>query len=330
MKLLRRQFLLLAAGAAMLPAVSRVAWAQAYPTRTITMIVPTPPGGPSDGAARVIGPHMAATLGQNVVIENVGGGNGTIGIGRVTRATPDGHTVLLHNVNMAARVALDSKLPFDIEKELTGAALITFSPYILVSRKDHPANSLAELLSWMKQNGPRVKFAHVGAGSLPHLAAVLLAKSVGVEVNMIPYRGAAPAVTDIVAGHSDLYFGTHASSGELIKSGAVKAFAVTAKERLAAFPDVPSFVQLGYKDLDILFWQALFVRTATPSPVMNRLTQALQSALIDQKVRKTFDDSDMSIFSKEVQTPDGATAMLRNEIKRWGEVIRANKIEALP
>jgi tripartite-type tricarboxylate transporter receptor subunit TctC len=330
MKLPRRTFLHLTAGATALPALPRIARAQPYPSHTITMIVPSPPGGPSDGAARVIGPHMAATLGQNVVIENVAGGNGTIGIGRVTRAAPDGQTVLLHNVNMAPLVSLDSKLPFDVERDVAGVGLINFSPFILVSRKDLPAKSMRELATWMKQNGSQVKFAHVGAGSLPHLAAVLLAKSIGVEVNMIPYRGAAPAVTDIIAGHADLYFGTHASSGELIKSGSVKAFAVTANDRLGPFPDVPSFVEFGYKDLDVLYWQALFVRATTSGTVVNRLSQALQSALIDPKIRKTFDDTSMSIFSKDVQTPEGATALLRNEIKRWGEVIRANRIEASP
>ena len=302
------------------------AHSQTFPSRSITIVVPYPAGGPTDAAARFVGQHMAATLGQNVVIENVSGGGANIGSARVARATPDGHTLLLHNLNIASNVSLYTNLPFDTEKDLIGLALVNYQPFVVVGRKDLPANSMAELAAWMKQNGPKVKFGHVGAGSLPHLIGAMLAKSVGVEFNMIPYRGATPALIDLVAGHADVYVRTPASSGELIRTGQIKGYVVTAKERVAALPNVPSAIELGYKDLDILFWQAVFVPAATPKAVMARLNEALQLALADPKVRKSFEDTGSSVYSKHEQTPEATATLLRSEIKRWGEVIRANKI----
>jgi tripartite-type tricarboxylate transporter receptor subunit TctC len=300
---------------------------QAFPDRTIIIVAPYPAGGPTDAAARFIGPSLAATLGQNVVVENVSGGGANIGAGRVARAAPDGHTLLVHNMNIASNVSLYKSLPFDTEKDLTGVGLINFSPFVLVGRKDLPANSMAELAAWMQQNGRQVKFAHVGAGSIPHLAAILLAKALGVEVTMIPYRGAAPALTDLLGGHVDIYFGTPISTGAQVRSGALKAFVVTANERDASLPDVPSAIQLGYRELDILFWQGLFVPSAAPKPVVDRLAQALQIALADPNVRKGFEDSGSTLFAADQQTPDAANAKLRAEIKRWGDVIRDNNVE---
>ena len=301
--------------------------AQTFPSRAITIVVPYSPGGPTDSAARILGEHMAATFGQNVVIENVSGGGSTIATGRVARATPDGHTILIHQVAIAANVTL-LKLPFDTEKELTGVGLVNFSPMVLVGRKTLPANTMAEMTAWMKATGANVKFAHAGSGSLAHLCAALLAQSLGVEVNMIPYRGGTPAVTDILAGHADIYCSSPATAMEQIKAGLIKAFSVTAKERMVSLPDVPSAVALGYKDLDIQFWQGLFAPAGTPRPIVDRLNQAMRVALTDPKVLKSFGDAGMSAFPKDEQGPEATTAKLRNEIKRWGDVIRSNKIDA--
>src|SRR5262249_13031594 len=155
-----------------------------------------------------------------------------------------------------------------------------------------------------------------------------LAKALGTRVNMIPYRGATPALTDIVAGHADLYFGTPASTGDLIRAGKVKAFAVTSKERTASLPDVPSFVALGYADLDIEFWQAVFAPAAVPKPALERLAKALRLALADPTIAKSFEDTGMGLFAPDRRTPAAANALLLSEIKRWGNVIRANKLDA--
>jgi tripartite-type tricarboxylate transporter receptor subunit TctC len=301
--------------------------ADTFPSRAITIVVPYSPGGPTDSAARVVGERMAATLGQSVVIENVTGGGSTIATGRVAHAAPDGHTILIHQLAIAANVTL-LKLPFDTEKELTGIGLVNFSPMVLVGRKTLPADGMAEMAAWMKRTGPEVKFAHAGSGSLAHLCAALLAQSLGVTVNMIPYRGGTPALTDILAGHADIYCSSPATAMEQIKANLVKAFSVTAKERMASLPDVPSTVELGYQDLDIQFWQALFAPAGTPAPIVDRLNQALRLALIDPKVLKSFADSGMSAFGADELAPQVATAKLHDEIRRWGEVIRANKIEA--
>jgi tripartite-type tricarboxylate transporter receptor subunit TctC len=320
--------LIVSAVAALLSAAP--AAAQNFPNHAITILVPYSPGGPTDIAARVVGEHMAATFGQNVVIENLTGGGGAIAAGRVARAAPDGYTLLLHQLALAANVTLLPNLPYDTEKELTGIGLVNFSPMVLVGRKTLEADTMAEMAAWMKRASPDVKFAHAGSGSLAHLCAALLAQSLGVKVTMIPYRGGTPAITDILAGHSDIYCSSPSTAMEQIKGKLIKAFAVTSPERMATLPEVPSVVALGYKDLDIQFWQGLFVAAGTPKPVIDRLNEALQLALADPKVRKSFAESGMSTFPTDERSPEAATAKLRSEIKRWGDVIRANNIAAAP
>jgi tripartite-type tricarboxylate transporter receptor subunit TctC len=192
MKLPRREFLHLAAGAAVLPAVSRAAWAQAYPTRPTTIIVPSAPGGGTDLAARVLSGPLAATLGQTVIVENVSGGNALIGTGRVARASPDGYTLLVHQTAIAANVSLFPKASFNVEKDLTAVGLVNYSVPIIVGRKSLAANSLAEVVAWMKRPGQRIKFAHAGIGSNTHLCAVLFAQAVGVDIDLIPIGAERP------------------------------------------------------------------------------------------------------------------------------------------
>jgi tripartite-type tricarboxylate transporter receptor subunit TctC len=282
--------------------------ADTFPSRPITILVPYSPGGPTDTAARVLGEHMAVTLGQNMVVENLTGGGGTIATGRAARATPDGYTLLLHQLALAANVTLLPNQPYDTEKELTGVGLVNFSPMVLVGRKTLPA----------------------GSGTLAHLCAALLAQSLGVKVTMIPYRGGTPAITDIMAGHSDIYCSSPLTAMEQIRGKLIKAFAVTSPRRMVTLPEVPSAVAMGYKDLDIQFWQGLYVAAGTPKPVVERLNNALQLALADPKVLQGFADTGMSAFPGDERTPEAATAKLRDEIKRWGEVIRANNIVAAP
>jgi tripartite-type tricarboxylate transporter receptor subunit TctC len=321
------KFAMVLAAALLAAACGLDARAQGFPNRAITIVVPYAPGGPTDAAARAIGEHMSATLSQSVVIENVSGGGGTIAVGRVARAAADGHTLLIHQLALAANVTLLPNLPYDTEKDLVGVGLVNFSPMVLLGRNSLPAKSLPELAAWMKQNGPNVKFAHAGSGSLAHLCAAIFAQSQGFQVNMIPYRGGAPALTDVIAGHSDVYCSSPATAMEQIKGGLVRAYGVTSPERMAALPDVPSAVAAGFKELDIQFWQGLFAPTATPSATIQKLNSALQLALTDAKVLKSFADTGMSAFPKTEQTAEFATLKLRNEIKRWGEVIRSNKIE---
>jgi tripartite-type tricarboxylate transporter receptor subunit TctC len=302
--------------------------AQTFPTRSLTILVPYAPGGPTDAAARIIGEHMAGAFGQHVLIENVTGGSGVIATARVARAAPDGHTLLLHQLALAANVSLFPKAPFDVEKDLTAVGLVNTSPMIIVGRKSLAANSAAELAAWMKEPGRHVKFAHAGVGTLAHLCAALFAQAIGVGVDMIPYRGGTPAVADILAGHADLYCASPTSAQEQIAAGTIKGYGVTAHQRLASVPDVATLPEQGFETIDLQLWHALFVPSGTPRPIIERLNEALRAALADPKVVKSFALNEAAVFPAAQQTPDAAARMVHAEIARWGDIIRANRIEA--
>ena len=300
--------------------------AQNYPSRPVTIIVPYPAGGPTDQLARTIAPKFSDKLGQNFIVENVSGGGTTIATARVARAAPDGYTLLLHNLQISANVALYPKLPFDAEKDLTPIAMINNNPLVLVGRKTLPANSLPELVAWMKTNP--AKMAHPGTGSTGHLSTFLLAQAMGVKVDHIPYRGAAPALQDIIGGHVDMFFATPQSVVEQIGSGQMKAFGITAKEPSKLLPDVPSFVQAFGPKLEILYWHALFAPAGTPRPIIDALSGVLQEVMEDPAILKSWADTGVSPFPKDQRSPEAAQAMLKREIQHWGEVVRDNKIEA--
>jgi tripartite-type tricarboxylate transporter receptor subunit TctC len=304
------------------PAVS-----QSFPNRTITIVVPYVAGGATDVAARAIAEPMAAALGKNVIVENVSGGSGLTGTGRVAHAAADGYTLLVHQMAIAANVPLFPKSPFNVEKDFTGIGLINYSAPILIGRKSLAANSVADLAAWMKQPGQHAKFAHAGIGGNTHFCAVLFARAIGADIELIPYRGGAPAVSDAVAGHVDLFCTN--SAGEQIKAGTVKAFGVASKERLGFYPDLPSLVQLGFKDTDILFWQGMFAPAATPGPIVEKLNAALREALADPKVVKNFEQQDFSVFPESEQSISAANSLLHAEIEHWSQVVRDNKIDAV-
>lgn len=302
--------------------------AQTFPTRSLTILVPYAPGGPTDAAARIVSEHMAATFGQHVLIENVTGGSGVIATTRVARAAPDGHTLLLHQLAIAANVSLFPKAPFDVEKDLTAVGLVNTSPMIIIGRKTLAPNSVAELAAWMNEPGRHVKFAHAGVGTLAHLCAALFAQATGVEVDMIPYRGGTPAVADILAGHADLYCASPTSAREQILAGTIKGYGITARQRLASIPGVATLPEQGYGSIDLQLWHALFVPSGTPRPIIERLNEALRAALADPKVLRSFAVNEATVFPPTQQTPEAASRMVHTEIVRWGDIIRANRIEA--
>jgi tripartite-type tricarboxylate transporter receptor subunit TctC len=269
---------------------------------------------------------MATTLRQSVVVENVSGGGTAVATGRVARAIPDGHTLLVHQLALASNAAFLTSTNFNVVRDLAGVGLINFSPTMLVGRKSLPANSIAELSDWIKKPGQRAKFAHPGIGSTAHFSAVLFAQALGAQVDVIPYRGGAPAIADIIAGHVDLYFTVPAVAGEHIKAGTVKGFAIASKDRVADFPDLPSLPELGFKDVNVRFWQGMFAPAATPKSVLEKLNAALQLALADAKVVNSFEQSGFLPFPKEEQTPAAADALLQAEVARWGDVVRTNNI----
>jgi putative tricarboxylic transport membrane protein len=299
--------------------------AQDYPSRVVTIIVPYPAGGPTDQLARVLAPKFSEKLGQNFIVENVSGGGTTIATSRVARATPDGHTLLLHNLQISANVALYSKLNFDTEKELTPVGFINNNPLVLVGRKTLAPNTLKELIAFMKTT--RVNMAHPGTGATGHLATSLFAQEAKLTVSQVPYRGAAPALQDIAGGHVDLFFATPQSVVQQVASGDMKGYGITAKEKSPLFPKADSFVhELGPK-LEILYWHALFVPAGTPKPIVDRLNAVLQGVMDDPAMVKAWADTGVAPYAKDQRSPQAAQALLRGEIARWSQVVRDNDIK---
>jgi len=303
-------------------------WPQAYPSRQITLVVPYPPGGATDAIARIIQDSMSQSLGQQLVIENIGGAGGMIAAGRAARAAPDGYTVLLHQVALAAGMTLYPKLAFNAEKDFVTIGLINTAASTLAASPTLPPNNIAELVKWMKMPGQNAKIAHAGVGSFSHLVGVMVAQEIGATVTEVPYRGAGPALTDLLAGVADLSSIAAVVAGPLVKTGKIKAYAIIGRSRFAGLPDLPTMGEVGYKALDLDFWHMLLAPAGTPRSIVDRLNDALRHSLADAGVRKTFADGGMDLFPPEKETPEAAAALLKGELKRWGDVIRANNISA--
>ncbi len=316
----RRAFISRFAAAALLASLlaSGSAAAQPYPNRPITLVVPFPPGGATDAIARTIQDSMSQSLGQQIVIENIGGAGGMIAAARAARAAPDGYTVLLHQVALAAGMTLYPNLGFNAEKDFVTVGLINTAASTLAARATLPPNNIDELVRWMKAPEQNAKIAHAGVGSFGHLAGVLVAQETGATVTHVPYRGAGPALNDLLGGVADLSSIAAVVAGPLVKAGKIKAYAIIGRNRFAG----------GYKKLDLDFWHMLLVPAGTPAPIVERLNAALRDALADARVRKTFADGGMDVFPGEEQTPDAARALLKREVKLWNEAIRANNITA--
>jgi tripartite-type tricarboxylate transporter receptor subunit TctC len=307
-----------------LVAFSAPGTAQQYPSRTVTIMCPYPAGGPTDQTARVIANFLSKKFNQSFIVENVTGGGTLIATNRVAKASPDGYTLLLHNLQISANATLYTNMPFDTEKDLTGVMLVNNNPLVLVGRRDLQPNTLPELLAYMKKE--RLKAALPGYGATGHLATTLVAQEAKVAIDQIPYRGAAPAMTDLMGGHVDLFFGTPQSVVPQVKSGQLKAFGVTSKAKLEQLPDVESLVKVLGPKLEILYWQAMYAPAGTPEAVIDMLNAAMQEAVSDPAIIKTWDAEGFFIYPKEMRTPAAANALLRSEIVRWGEVIRDNNI----
>jgi tripartite-type tricarboxylate transporter receptor subunit TctC len=309
-------------------ALTPAASAQTYPNRPITLVVPFPAGGATDAIARMIQDSMSETLGQQVVIENVGGAGGMIGAARVARAQPDGYTLLLHQVAMAAGVTLYPKLAFEAEKDFSPIGVVNISASTIAVRASLPASNMAELVRWMKEPGQNAKIAHAGVGSFGHLCGVLFAQEIGAPATQVPYRGGGPALNDLVAGHADLSCLSAAITAPLVNNGNLKVYGIVGRNRFAGLPGIPTMSQAGYKNLDLDFWHILFAPAGTPQPAVDKLNAALRRTLGDAKVKEAFDKGGMELFPADQQTAEAASAMLKTEIKRWGDVIRANNIQA--
>ncbi len=305
-------------------AVSLPARADEYPSRPVTIIVPYPAGGPTDQAARQVASALSNLLKQNFIVENVSGGGTIIATHKVVQAAPDGYTLLLHNLQISANVTLYKKLPFDTEKDLKPVMFINRNPLVLIGRKSLPAKTLPELLALMKTS--TLKAAIPGYGATGHLATSLLAQEAKVKVDLIPYRGAAPALQDILGDHVDLFFATPQSVEQQVAAGQMTAYGITAKEKSPKLPNAQSFVSQFGPKLEIQFWQAIFAPSGTPDAVINKLNAALQNVVADPVLLKIWASTDVEAYPKAEQTVAAAKTIFKSEIARWSQVIRDNNI----
>jgi tripartite-type tricarboxylate transporter receptor subunit TctC len=298
--------------------------AQNYPSRTVTIVVPYPAGGPTDATARVLAQSLSKTLNKSFIVEDISGGNTIVACEKVAHSSPDGYTLILPNLQISANVTLFKKLPFDTVKDFKPVMLINRNPLVLVGRSTLPANNLKQLIALMKKK--RLRAAIPGYGATGHLATALFAQEAGAKVNMIPYRGAAPAITDLLSGQIDLFFATPQSVVQLVNTGKLKAFGVTSKNRLPELPKVESFVSVLGPKLDFVYWQALFAPAKTPKAVIKILNEAAQKAVADPAIVKIWAGQGISVFPPDQRTPEAAEAFFKSEIARWGQVIRDNGI----
>ena len=302
--------------------------AQSYPSRNVTLVVPFAPGGPTDVIARTLAQHLQKTLGQPVVVENQAGANGNIGVGRVARAAPDGYTLIVghwstHVVNGAVYT-----LTHDVLKDFEPVALIATNAYVIVGRQDLPANDLRGLVGWLKANPDKATEGTAGAGSPQHVGGVFFQNLTGTRFQFVPYRGAAPAMQDLLAGHIDLIIDDPTNSLPQLRGGKIKAFAVTAPSRLAAAPDIPTVDEAGLPGFYFSRWHALWAPHGTPREVVAKLNAAVAAALADPGVRAKLADLGQDIFPREQQTPEALAAFHRTEIEKWWPLIKAANIKA--
>ena len=305
-----------------------VAVAQTYPSRPITMLVAFPPGGADDAIARIVQDPLQKALGQPIVVENVGGAGGTIAAARAARAEPVGYTILLHQDALAAAMTLYPDRTFDAVKDFVPIGLINTAGTTFAGRPDLPASNLKEVLQWAKTPGQNIKVGHPGVGSFGHLADVLIMQELGLKVTQVPYRGAGPALVDLLAGQVDLSIISTVVARPLVLDGKMKAYAVIGRNRFDGLPQLPTFGELGYKKLDIDFWHMLLAPAGTPRPIVDKLNTALRTALTDARLKKTFAEGGMDLYPAGEETPEAAAALLKSEIKLWGDVITANHIAA--
>jgi len=304
-------------------ACADIAAAQSYPTRPITFIVPYGPGGPADTMGRTMAEAMRPHLGQSVVIENVTGANGTIGVGRMVRATPDGYTVGVGNWPSMITNGAIYKLSYDIQKDLEPVARLPHNPYIAVVRKDFPAKDFKEMIAWLKANPDKATEGTAGVGSGQHVSGVYFQKVTGTKFRFVPYKaGSSDIIRDMVAGHIDFTFDQAITSLTHIKGGNVKGYAVTSNRRLEAAPDIPTMDEAGVPGVYISTWYGLWAPKGTPKEAIDKLGEAARKAMADPAVRAKLAALGQQIPTPEEQTAPALAAFTKAEIDKWHALIK--------
>jgi tripartite-type tricarboxylate transporter receptor subunit TctC len=305
-----------------------VAGAQTYPSRPITIVVPFSAGGPTDALARVLGDRMRQSLGQTVVIENVTGAGGTIGVARAVRSSPDGYTLSIGHLGTHVVNGAIYPLQFDLVKDLEPVALIASNPMMIVSKNAVPAKDLKELIAWLKANDGTATAGTAGVGSGAHFSAVYFQTLIGAKLQFVPYRGTAPALQDLVAGQIDLIVDQASNSLPQVQGGKIRAYAVTADKRLPAAPDIPTVDQAGLPGFHVALWSGLWAPKGTPADIIARLNAAVVAALADPAVRKRLADAGLEIPPRDQQSPQALGAHQRAEVAKWWPIVKAANIKA--
>ena len=301
--------------------------AQDYPNRPITVVVPFPAGGPTDAIIRNLGERMRVSLGQPLVVEYATGAGGTVGTARVARAAPDGYTIICGHFGTHATNGAVYSLPFDLVKDFAPISLLPSNPYLIVVNKDLPVNNLREFLAYLKANPDKVNMGHPGVGTGPHLLAVLLANLAGSRMNSVPYRGAAPAMVDLLSGQINLMVDQVQNSMVHVRAGSIKALAIASPTRVAQVGDVPTVDEAGAPGLHMSLWYGFWAPPGTPAPIVKRLNAAVQDALGDTEVRARLSSLGMEIPPREQQTAEALVAQQKADIAIWWPIIKAAGIK---
>jgi len=300
--------------------------AQSSPSRPIIMVVPFAAGGPTDTVARIVAQGMGPALGQSVLIENTAGAAGTIGVGRVARATPDGYTIVLGHWSTFVVNAAVYRLPYDVVNDFEPISLIADNSLLIVSRKDVPAQNLDELITWVKANQNTITEGTSGAGSAAHIGGLYFQKLTGTNFQFVPYRGAGPVMQDLLAGLIDFTIDQSANSLPQVRSRQIKAYAVTAKTRIASAPDIPTVDEAGLPDFHMSVWFGLWAPKGTPTDIVARLTAAVQRALADPAVQQRMAELGVDLPPRDQQTPDALRAYHNAELTKWIPLIKAANV----
>jgi tripartite-type tricarboxylate transporter receptor subunit TctC len=320
--------LLLAAALAACAGVAERAAAEIFPARPITIVVPYPAGGITDALVRLLGDRMKETLGQPIVIENLGGGAGTIGVGRVTRATPDGYTLVLGNVETTVLAAKTMTIPYDVVADLEPVALLPSYPFLLVTTNDVPAKDLKELAAWIKANPQKVLQGIVGAGTMQQLCGLSLQTTLGAKWQFVPYRGGTPAMQDMLAGQINFMCTATGSFLPLVRNGQIRAYAVTANRRMESAPEIPTVDEAGLPGLYASVWNALWAPKDTPKDIVAKLNTAVTQAMAESAIRNRIVEMGLDMPGADERTPDALRALQKADIEKWWPIIKNAGLKA--
>ncbi len=304
------------------------AMAQEYPAQPITIVVPFSAGGPTDTVTRLVAAAMSDDLGQQVVVQNVGGAGGTLGAGQVAAAPNDGYTLLLHHIGMSTAPALYASLPYDPTTDFATIGLVTEVPMTIVARRDFEPQTLEDLIAYVKENGENVTYANAGIGAASQLCGMLFMDALDTQMTEVPYQGTGPAMTDLLGGQIDMMCDQTTNTTSQIQAGEIKAYAVTTADRIDVLPDVPTMAEGGIENFELAIWHGLYAPAGTAPAIIERLTQSLQVALADESVATSFADLGTAPVSAEDATPEALAQRLEEQIALWGEVIAAAGVSA--